>query len=362
MALMSYYFGILRSGVTLETIPLASVTMSRVLNAAGTFRGSFHLDMSGRANSDLVGATDPGKCFEVAEREGVPVWGGIITSRTYQSQAKSVQFTARSFEYYAEKRKILTDFSMTNEQRNIFRQLWIDVQATSEGNINVTVPSSFTTVVSKTLTMLGTDRKSYANAMEALADGDNGFDWSIDVGKNSDGSYNRTLRIGYPVLGNTDPNSIQFEYPGVILNYWATDNLTNAGTHITIIGEGEGSTMLTSTYTHSDMVSTNWLRYDLDIAKKFLNNQAAVDEHAITEGQKRKAPLTVIKAQVKGELEPQFGSYGLGDACTLIITDPRYPSTLSTPTRLVAWEYTPSGSGNVEEVSLVFVGDELNDE
>jgi hypothetical protein len=360
MANMSYVFGNIRTGTILTEIPLASVTMSRILNDFGTMRSNFKLDSTGYDNLDLINSTVPGQSFVVAERDDVPVWGGLV--RTYQSQAKNMQLTCREWGYYAEHRLRLTDFHQVGDGRNIFFELWRELQSTSDSNLNVEVPTNVPSANVKSLTMTGTERKTYAQGMSSLADGNDGFDWTIDTVKN-DGAYEKRLRVGYPTLGNADPSLMQFEYPGNILNYYSTDGINNAGTHVYVIGEGEGSSMLVGEYIAQDRMDSGlWLRWDHELARKYLNTQSEVDEHAMTEGVKRKPPLTVIKIEVRGDLEPIFGSYGLGDACTLVIQDPRYPEALQTPTRLVAWDYTPSQSGASEEVSLVFVGDELNGE
>lgn len=357
----NYVFGVLRTGQVLDSLPLSSVSMTRVMNGVGTMQATMSLDMSGRSNADLVAATEPGKCYIVVEREDVPIWGGIITARVYQSQAKVMQLTAQTFEVYADKRRITTSFAMTTEQRNIFRQLWIDLQADTNGNIGVTVPSSFSTAVTKELSVGPGERKTYLTAMETIADGDNGFDWTIDVQRNILGGYSKTLQIGYPTLGNQEPSRLQFEYPGVITNYYATDIIVGSGTHVSVIGEGEGTAMLTSTYIHQTLLDTGqWCRFDVDISKKFLDSQAAVDAHAGMEGPKRRVPMTVVKIFILGEGDPEFGGYGLGDACELVIKDPRFPDALVVDTRIVAWNHKPSSDDSKEEVELIFVGDELN--
>lgn len=362
MTQFNYVFGILRTGQVLDSLPLSSVTMTRVMNGVGTLQATFSLDMSGRSNADVIGATEPGKCFVVCEREDVPVWGGIVTSRVYQSQAKSVQLTAQTFETYADRRRIDADFNFTTEQRNIFRQLWINLLS-GDGDIDVIVPGTFPTLVTKTLTIGAAERKTYLTGMETIADGNDGFDWTIEIARDGIGNYQKTLRIGYPVLGNTEPERLQFEYPGAILNYYATDVLNGAGTHVNVLGEGEGSSMLVGTYVNQDLIdSMLWNRFDVDISKKFLDSQAAVDAHAAVEGPKRRAPMTVVKIFLLGEGSPEFGSYGLGDACQLIIKDPRFPNALQVDTRIVAWNHRPSDKDNKEEVELVFVGDDLNQE
>ena len=110
---MRYVFSLVSSGQVVAEFPIQSVNFGRKLNDWGTFRGSFKLDQSGSYNADLIASTIPGKCFVVAERDGVVVWDGIVWSRTYQSQAKDVEFTARSWEAYPDMVKFDTNFTRT---------------------------------------------------------------------------------------------------------------------------------------------------------------------------------------------------------------------------------------------------------
>src|ERR1041385_3253246 len=110
MANMRYLFGDLSTSQIIEEISLQSVQLDDKLNDWGNFRCSFKLDQSGKNNEDLLNATIPGRCFLIVERETTPIWGGIVWTRVYQSQAKDIELTARSWEAYAEKVFVNPDF------------------------------------------------------------------------------------------------------------------------------------------------------------------------------------------------------------------------------------------------------------
>jgi hypothetical protein len=62
---------------------------------------------------------------------------------------------------------------------------------------------------------------------------------------------------------------------------------------------------------------------------------------------------------MKADREPAFGDYGLGDYCQLAIVDPLHPKPGSSFfTRILGWDFTPSGSDAVSEVQLIFQGDD----
>jgi hypothetical protein len=360
MAEVAYVFGDLLTGAVIEEIPLQGVSMTRAFGA-GELRGSFQLDQTGKDNRDLLAATEGGRCFVVCERNGTPVWGGTVWTRTYQSQAKIFQLYCRAFEHYPEERFILGTaepvIEYTNiEQRNIFRNLWIHLQATAN-TPQVTLPASFPDAVLKSLTVRSYEFKTYRRVMDSVANGFDGFDWTIDTAR-VDGAYTKTLRVGYPTLGSVLP--LDFDYPGQILNYWQNDSMSERGTHIYGLGSGEGSTMLSQEVIHTDLLSTGFPRYDVDVSLKDINDATTLTSLAMQAAINRKAGVPIFTVEVKGDQEPEFGSYGLGDAVRLNFVDPRHINHIDQifTTRILGWEYYPASDEHVEFARLTFEGED----
>lgn len=358
MTTYDYYFGNIRTNQILERIPLYGVSMDDMLSGIGNLNGSFNLDQTGKSNEDLVAATIPGRSYIVAERDGVPIWSGIVWGNTYQSQAKNVQLTARTFAAYPERQFIETAFERLNtEQRNIFRDLWLNMQSDPNRDINVNVPSAFPNAILKSVTVKPDEFRNYGEIMSAVSDGDDGFDWNIDVRKDSS-SYVWNLRIGYPTLGakrtEGDPT---FNYPGNILNYFETASIGSSGTNIFGLGEGEGESMLISKQVHQDLLNSGgWVRYDRDVALKHITNQVTLDAVTRQEAAIRRPPMTVIKPGIRASIDPVFGSYRLGDACNLQIKDARHPKGLLVATRVTSWNLHPQSADSPEEVFIVLDG------
>lgn len=382
-----YVFGNLRTGTVTEEIALQGVSMDGKLNSWGSFRGTFALDQTGKNNADLVSASEPLRNFVVAEQRWTmpdpldplnpfaytwspwtPVWGGIVWTAAYQSQAKIMQVTARSWEAYLDKIRITTDQTWTNyEQRNIFRELWNNIQANTQTNLGVIIPSAFPDVVLKTVEVFGTDRKRASQIAEAIADGDDGFDWYIATGK-SGGNFTKTLRIGYPKLGDNETTPINYSYPGQITNYYETRSGTPAATHLTLLGAGEGDEMLFSDVVLQDLIDADWLEFDDVVSLKDINNQPLLDSTARRMSVTRRPPMSTVKAFVKGDVQPRFGEWALGSYATLTLggtsedhRDPRFPTGKIANSRVVAYSYHPPSDDSVGEVELIFEGDELND-
>lgn len=363
MTNIRYVFGILKTGEIIEEFSLQGVSMKDKLNDWGDFQGTYALDQSGKMNVDLVGSTIPGQCFVCCEKDGVPVWFGIIWSRTYQSQAKTIQLRARTLSAYPDKRRIKENFTYTSEdQGEIFLDLWNSMQGTPEGDIGIIVPGSFTTGVTMALDIRAADLKTYFDVMSSIADGDSGFDWRISTVKNAGGSYDHTLLTGSPLLGSSDHTLITFEYTGNITNYYETESVTEGGTNIILSGTGTGEDAITSEYVHTDLLASGiWPIYDVVVPRKDVSEQLVLDALAMRQGALRRPPMAKIKIFVRGEADPVFGSYSLGDACRLYFTDPKHEEGAQYNTRIVAWNYWPSSGDNIDEVELIFEGDELNE-
>src|SRR5258705_13950688 len=110
MATYRYVFLDMRTDAVIEEINLYGVYCYRQLNQPGQFNGTFQLDQSGKNNLDLIAASTPGRSWVVVERNGVPVYWGIIWSRTYQSQAKVVEMFGWGFEAFAQRQVVLANF------------------------------------------------------------------------------------------------------------------------------------------------------------------------------------------------------------------------------------------------------------
>lgn len=358
MTSFNYVFGSLITEEVIQEIPLYGVYMDMEINTGGQFQGTFQLDQTGKDNAALLDACIPGRTWVACERNGVCIWHGFVWSRVFSAQSKSVQLFCSSFEHYPQKRLITEDLSFLGiEQRNIFRSLWTTMQSATNGNLNINIPASFSTVVTKDLTILASDFKYYDEAMSELSDSSTGFDWYIDVTK--DGThYRKNLLIGYPTLGKVETaDTLVFDYPGNIVQYYFTEGMTDAGTNVYVIGSGEGSSMIVGHYDNTVMYGQGWPRWDVDITRKDVDRQSVVDDMAIQQSVIKRPPMPVIKISVIGRGNPEFGSYRIGDVCTISIKDSRFPSGFIVNKRLLKWELRPQSSENTEEANLVFEGD-----
>jgi hypothetical protein len=362
MAGIRYIFGDLRTGLVSAEMALQGVTLNNKLNGIGNMGATLVLDQSGQQNIDLVNATIPGKSFVVVERDDVPIWDGIVWTRTYQAQAKIMQLSMKSREGYLEKVLLDTNFTAeSEEQRNIMVDLFTLLQADPNRNLGITVPpATYSDAVLRNVSVLASEYKSFFSVISAIADGENGFDWNIETQRVGD-SYLRSLRIGYPYLGSTSTTALSFDYPGAITNYYETEGMSGAGTKVILLGSGEGSAMITSTAENTAMYDNGWLRYDATYSRKDITDQTAADSLVLQQAGLRKPPMATLKVFVKADIEPVFGTYNLGDTASIFIKDARHPDGVTFTSRMVAFDYRPPSDSNIESAELIFEGDELNE-
>lgn len=365
-----YVFVQLRSEQVIAEISCFGVYFARQLGNQGSFTASFSFDQTGKSNLDLVAATTPGYCYVVVERNDVPVWWGIVWSRTYQSQAKECQISALGFEVFPSKQRLVHGYQRTATSLDLFTKLWSDMQASEEGrNLNIAVPA-LVGGPTKVIDVAATDQRYWGDVMDDLASAADGFDWTIDCIRLVDGTYQKSLRVGYPTMGASpdSPDLTVFEYPGCITNYYQTESMSDAGTDVRVLGAGEGTSMPTTDIEQTYMIETQgWPRWDVDVSYKDVTDQSIITQLAIQQAVNLKPPAPTYKITVKGDQDPVFGSYNVGDACQLVITDPRNPhplgssaAGLSITSVIIGYEVRPPSSESVEEVNIILPGDVIN--
>jgi hypothetical protein len=355
-----YYCGDLRTDGVIAEIPMFGTYMDLELGKGGSFNGTFNLDQTGKRNSDLLDATVPGHNFIMVERNGVVIWGGILWSRTYQSQSKTAQLFGTSFETYPDHQIIDSDLVISpDDQRNVFCKVWNAMQAGEGRNLGITIPpATFPVVVGASADVPATDMKYFGELMSEIADKVNGFDWYIQCSRIGN-AYVKNLVLGYPFLGATaSPTSTVFEYPGSITNYYQVESIAESATRVYVPGSGDGSSMILGVADSTLVQTAGWPRWDFISPRKEVLDQSTADALAAQELINRLAPKTTMKATMKGDSNPEFGAWGLGDSVRVVVKDARNPTGLSFSARIAKWTLNPPTGTNVEEYGLIFVGDE----
>jgi hypothetical protein len=149
-----------------------------------------------------------------------------------------------------------------------------------------------------------------------------------------------------------------FEYPGSVLNYWRNDTIGSSGTNIFGIGSGEGDSMPVVEVIHEDLLENGWPRWDFQVSFKGVDDIATVERITQQQAALRKGSMPVYTVEMKGDIDPVFSDWGIGDGCKLVFRDPLHEGGLTHPTRILKYDYTPPSADAVEEVRVSFEGDD----
>jgi hypothetical protein len=378
----------LLTGTLVAEIPLSGLSYSHRLNDVGELSASLFLptpsDTAGRTLGAIYNdAVEETRRQLVIERDGVVVWCGIIWAAPYDdgSQSRSVR-AASDWSYF---RRRFIDYSSTytgTDQFTIARQIVNAARGPVglAGDIGVTVPVT-TSGVTRDRTYTASELKPVAEAVEELAAVDNGFDFGIDCAYTSAGVLQKVLNFSYPRRGRNYLNTGHvFELGRNVISFsWPSDG-TRVANKVFATGQGEGNETSTieesgggATSTRGAAGRTIGLAIDANSIRPLsaggpgyplLEKQIQLSDVTVQDTANRYAqaelafstsPIVLPEITVRGDRDPEIGTYIAGDACRLIIPagmTPRFPDGLDTYYRIIEYQVMVDDNGT-EEVKLV---------
>jgi hypothetical protein len=350
---------LLTNVVTLE-VPCYGVSFNRLLNAAGSATVSINLDRTDYANEDTIAGTTPGKTAFYIERDGALIWGGILWSRTYQSQAKVLSYTAQTFESYLYKHVIEETLTFINrDQRNILNDLIVHMQQKLQADIDIETDEEYPFVsnsILRSVTFNDYDVWTYGKAIEYLIEFDEGFDYTIEVFYKEDGSPGRRIRTDN-VLGASIANTgLVFDYPGNVDNYYWPENASRGAVTVIGTGAGDGVEKIKSKVTQNDLLAAGYPNLQDIYSNQDVSIQLTLNSQTVADGLLKRIPITVPTIEMNPQAVPQFGSWAIGDYAHLEIEDPRFPNVLHADVRVIGFEGAPPSSEGPEKCTLVLEG------
>lgn len=362
MAAEYYYLTAdLRTNTILGEIPVEGANFDRILNGAGNMQGATHMDNRMLPNDLLIDCTIPGKTALYIYRESQIVWGGIIWARWYQSQGKSLQFSAQTFESYAYRRvrMPLVPETYNTGQCSIINQLWNKLQTLNPySDIGVNAETSFPgSDVVRSLTLNPWDLRTYGETIEEITSYDNGCDYTIQVAEVS-GTPTKTLDLWYPRLGSasiTTTNNV-LDYPGNVKNYYYTENASEGNTKYFCAGDGDGKGKVIGTAEATTKMSVDgYPRLDKAFSAQGVTLVSTAQRKAQAALMYGPVPQEKWQFEISGGDVPRVGEYAIGDSFLVEIEsgDPRFPGGKQTTIRVVGWTVSPPDSSSTEEVSLI---------
>lgn len=247
-------------------------------------------------------------------RAGVLVWGGeLVYSRLdLSNDMEQVEVTAKGFLDLLSKRIVGTAASPRTFTDTDFvaiaQTIITESQALTNGDFGITMG---TTPVSRN----GDRTYNYKPLREALDElSNNNVQDGIDFEVTADKKFNSF----YPAKGQQLP-SVVFEYGVNIESFWQTLDATQMINQVIVLGAGEGSSMVTSTRDASAYLQETYKLRQGQIAHKDVVEQATLDDHGDKELGQKSAQQQIIGLKTKGNLQPTFGSYSVGDSPRVIV-------------------------------------------
>ncbi len=346
-----YYTADLLTGTVLGDVPLYGTTFNKQLNGAGSFQGTFRLGTTVNNDTLLLNATTPCKTALYIERNGTIIWGGIIWTRTYESQGGSVQITGQTFESYFDRVAATNHIIQQNvEQVALFKNIIDQMQAQSQSNIGLTYASLPSTGITRTVLLPGYEFHMYEEAIQQLLNAVDSFEYTINVTPSATPDVpNKVITVGYPTLNSTITDQY-YDFPGTVRNYWWPETSSEGGTKFAGRGYGSGNLAPTAIVIDGTAIAAGYpslwkvTSYNNIADPVLLDNKVRKDALAYA------LPLSNPTFELIPDASSSFTGWNyLGAPVSVYIVDKRFPTGTLVTKRMLGWDFTP-GSGSVSDV------------
>ena len=357
MTTYRYLFADLVSNQILAELPLRAVNFTQTLNAAGTLSASLLITDSTEQTTNIINSTVPSRTAVYVDRNGVIVWGGVLWARDYNSATQSMNFTAREFESYFERRRVnYTQAFSGVDQLTIAQSLINTAQSQTGGNIGVAVGTE-TSGVTVSRVFHAYEQKTVLAAIQELSHSSTGFDFAIVAAYDANNNPSKKLKLGYPKLGTRyNPASVSapvFEFPGNLVEYDYSEDGSLTANVFSAIGAGSNEGQNQQTIGDSTKLTAGWPLLEDSANYTDLVNSTLLLNIATGRLNALSTPPVTLKIVAPAYAEPQLGAYSIGDDIRVRIRDDRFPNQLDAIYRLVALNVTPNEDGpTTEQVTL----------
>lgn len=366
----SYTVHDLKTNAQVADLPLTNVRYTKRLNDSGTLSGTLTLGPGSRLRvADPYDATMPARRCIYAWRDGVPQWGGIIWTRSYDSRTRQVQIGCGDFWSYFDHRKVLNVLTLPVtpaftvaqgvitytgvEQNTIARNLITQAALHTGGDIGIVLDAS-TSVHPRTVSYRGYELQTVGQVLRQFSQLLGGPDVVFDVARTLDASGRPIRRMlqGTPHMGQQGSPWV-WEYGGNLASYiWPSDG-TRFATRAFASGEGsvEGTPIAVS---ENVTLYGAWPLMEVETAYTTVSatDPTTLQEHADADQQTAARPVVLAKLVVRGNMDPIVGAWSLGDDARVVIQDLFHANGIDAAMRIVAAEVATPQPGQDELVTL----------
>lgn len=405
-----YYFVHTISDQLMCELPMTAVSWGRTIRRAGTFQGTIYVNPENQ-DVDIFWGTMEWRTSIYVTRNDIPVWGGIIDSRSYNATTRELQISAVSFEAWMYHRVIWHTVTYTNavDQYQVVRNLvslaqtdftGVGIpadgvtQAPAAASINLEVEATNSGKHQDTLTVSGYELRNLGEVIEEFSDNLGGFEYNIEVTPHPS-DKNRFRKV--LVFRDTPPSQLKageeytgdrpgldqnfFEFPGNVSQLSFDDSIDESATRYFVTGKtpettGGASAALAATprgvWNNDSYLATGWplLEYVESSKHSEATVVATLAAYAKQYGRRARPPVPTWTVTVNGGLDPVVGTYRPGDWCRILTKDAFLQQRIGLETesltglvkRIAAFSVVvPDTEQTPEAVALTLI-DEWNDE
>lgn len=366
----------LRTDETIDVLPLAQVSFDDYIGKPGSLDGTMPLpnaELAARARHVVEGRT-----AVYIERGGDLWWGGIVWTRTLQSDTSGVMtlgIQAATFDSYAGRRVIRRPLAYAQvDQLQIVRDLWDYMQQGPSGDpgyggdIGVTYGDESSTVFTSASWNDG-DETVVADAVDTLANTDTGFEYHIAVyrdpvtgrrvrrlqlGRLDDTDQSPTAQVAKIRNGTTD---LVLDRPGSILSYSMPYDATRGGTTARARGADvsddqstQAGPIICPEVVADDLLAGGFPRIDLSSDHSTVTDVPTLT--SLARAQLATSRGSVMIPDVVVRLDDLVPPSLLARTARVRITDPWFTEGLDARYRIIGVKVTPPERGTPETAEL----------
>lgn len=349
----TYLVADLRTNQIIAELPLTGVSFNKRINESGKLAATLNIGDPKVQVAEPYDVTSPVRRCIYVMRDALPVWGGIIWTRRYDSSTRQIQIGCGDFWSYFDHRRVLpvlaaaalTDATYTaplktaytaTDQNVIARNLVALAQSHTGGNIQInTSIDTSTSGINRQRTYWGYDCREVGTALRELAGVINGPDMVFDVVATSGGGApTRIFRQGTPALGQVGSAWV-WESGGNLLDYvWPSDG-TRTTTRAFAAGNGIEKAMLIGVAEDSSVYTNGWPLLETENAYNTVTDGATLFSHAQADQQISRLPVVLPVLTVHGGMSPTTTEMNVGDDGRLVVLDEFHTGGLDTRVRLI---------------------------
>jgi hypothetical protein len=369
MPVYRYFTEDLMTGAFLDELPgLYGTYLSSNMSQPGDWTGTTRMDSDFRTAQEILDVTMPGRTILWCERNNQLIWGGILWSRTFASQGRTMQFQARTFDAYLAKRFCTVDTTIgpdyrVNIAREAFRQSFELGTYAPLGVLDLPAAVATDGGATYTKTLLGVDNNQWQDILNEQVRA--GVEYRIRYFKDALGARHAALDLGRWDLGGTwmlgvpaDSGSSRmvFQYPGEIARYWWPESSADAANVLYGVGKSNDASTPRATMTNTDNLTSGYPRMERRVSYSEIESTAALTQTLLAVRDVVAPPMVnpTFALQLGPDTQDaEFGQWTLGDFFDFALNDPwRFPSVRTGSTRVTGWALTPGSSEGPETVAV----------